>query len=533
LQDVISIQEAEREHWDCLVIGTGVGGATMGGALAKAGLRVLFVEKGRAHFLRADALRGGYPEMNFPRVEAASARHVPLLARAGRWYEEIRDGHRSFVPLMGCGTGGSSALYGMAMERFFPADFEPKQHFPRASASSLPDAWPIRYSDLAPHYQRAEALYRVRGSSDTLRPDRSDLLPPPPLDPANAELHAHFLRRGLHPYRLPLACESVPGCECCQGYLCAKNCKNDAGRICLEPAVRDHGATLLDECEAIRVEATRERITGIVCRWHGQTVNLHADRFVLAAGALLTPALLLRSTSADWPNGLANASGLVGRNLMRHCVDLYLVLGASGGSHSKQVALNDFYQFESGKLGTIQSFGILPPAAVLAANVAKDVHDAAPWASALLGLGQPVLRGFLSRLLTRGVLIAAIMEDLPYFENRVVPDRPLRIEYRLHTNEMARLIEFRKQLAGVLKPYRFLSLHQAEKNTMLAHACGTCRFGEDPVDSVLDPYNRAHGINNLYVVDSSFFPSSGGTNPALTIAANALRVADHLLAKAA
>ena len=121
------------------------------------------------------------------------------------------------------------------------------------------------------------------------------------------------------------------------------------------------------------------------------------------------------------------------------------------------------------------------------------------------------------------------MEDLPYTDNRVVPDPSLRIEYKLHPDDLSRLQTFRTQLAKALRPYRFLSLRQAEKNTMLAHVCGTCRFGDDPKTSVLNPNNRAHGLTNLFVVDSSFFPSSGGTNPALTIAANALRVADYLL----
>lgn len=527
---MLSIEEIERKHWDCLVVGTGVGGATLGAALARAGRSVLFVEKGRAGFDRADALRGTYPELLVLPHGSASGRDAVLLSRAGRCYEEVVDGHRRFVPFIGCGTGGSSALYGMALERFFPADFEPRQNFP-AAASSLPDAWPIRYADLAPYYQRAETLYRVRGSSDRLRPERLDLLPPAPLSPLNAKLHAHFERQGLHPYQLPLACESVPGCKCCQGYLCARECKNDAARICLEPAVRNDGATLLDECEAVRVEGTGNRVTGVACRWQGRQVTFRADRVVLAAGALMTSALMLRSTSAEWPQGLANASGLVGRNLMRHCVDLYLVFLEGGGENPwKQVGLSDFYQFDGAKLGTVQSFGLLPPAPVLAANLVNEVRDAAPRVSPLIGLVEPVLRAVLSGALNRGVLLATIMEDLPYADNRVVPGPPLGIHYRLRPHELTRVKDFRAHIAKALRPLRFLILRQSDKNSMLAHACGTCRFGHDPATSVLDPHNRAHSFGNLYVVDSSFFPSSGGTNPALTIAANALRVADHMLA---
>ncbi len=527
---MFSIGDIERRHWDYLVIGTGIGGATLGHAVAKAGMKVLFLEKGRAPSLHIDTLQGEYPELHFRHAEAASARHAPLLARAGRCYDEIQDGERSFVPLIGCGVGGSSALYGMAMERFFPADFEPRQHFPHAATSSLPDAWPVRYEDYAPYYRRAEQLYRVRGSRDPLRPADSELPPPPPLSPRSIELVAHFQGQGLHPYQLPMACESVRGCECCQGYLCAHECKNDAGRICLEPAVHEYGATLLDECEVIHLEATPDMVVGVVCRWRERTLTLHANQIILAAGALMTPAILLRSASNHWPQGLANASGLVGRNLMRHCIDLYLVFTRKNGENRfKEVGLSDFYQSDGGKLGTVQSFGSLPPAAILAATMAKDVRDATPWASPLFTLARPLLHHLLPQLFKRGVLLAAIMEDLPYPDNRVLRGPRLKIEYKTHPDDLARLQSFRAQLSTALKPYRFLALRQAEKNSMLAHVCGTCRFGEDPATSVLDLNNRAHGLSNLYVVDSSFFPSSGGTNPALTIAANALRVADHLL----
>ena len=524
-----SIDEIERRHWDYLVVGTGVGGSTTGHALARAGYQVLFLEKGRAPSRHADTLRGTYPELHFSGDDATAPGNVELLARAGRCADEMVDGKRRFVPLIGCGVGGSSALFGMAMERLFPADFAPRAQFPKASAASLPEAWPLRYDDLAPYYRRAEQLYRVRGCRDPLRPGDSDLPAPPPLSPESAELYAHFAKQGLHPYQLPLACESLPGCECCQSYLCARGCKNDAGRVCLEPAVGEYGAALLDECEVTRLNATADSVTGVVCRRHGRTFTLHGERVILAAGALMTPALLLRSTSDDWPQGLANGSGLVGRNLMRHCVDLYLVFTRQRGGGFKAVGLSDFYQSDGGKLGTLQSFGLQPPVAILVATLAKDLDDLAPWASPLFAVVRPLFFALLSWLFKRGVLLAAIMEDLPYTDNRIVAGPPLRIDYTLHDG--ARLRTFRQLVGRALKPYLFLRLRQAEKNSMLAHVCGTCRFGDDPASSVLDLNNRAHGVSNLYVVDSSFFPSSGGTNPALTIAANALRVAEHLLAE--
>lgn len=490
-----------RQTWDALVIGTGMGGATLGHALARAGWRVLFVEKGRAAFRHADTLRGGYPEL-------APGDRVQALRRGGRWHEGLRDGSRTFVPLMGCGSGGSSALYGMAMERFLPADL------------ASPTAWPIDYATLAPYYDRAEALYGVRGGRDPLRPPAPELPPAPPLSPAGEELHAHFRRRGLHPYRLPQACAFLPGCACCQGHLCPRACKNDAGRVCLEPALADHGAVLLDECEVLRLQADARQVTGAVCRQGDVTLELRARHYVLAAGALSTPALLLRSGSADWPDGLANRSGLVGRNLMRHLVDLYLVFTrAKTDNRQKELGLSDLYLADGRKLGSLQSFGALPPAAMLLEDLPHMLRPL-----------HPLLRPLLDGLLDRGVLLAAILEDSPNADNRVLAGPPLGVEYRLQPADRTRLKVFRREVRRLLAPYRHLALHQAEKNAMLAHVCGTCRFGDDPAGSVLDRHNRAHDLGNLWVVDASFFPSSGGTNPALTIAANALRVADHLIA---
>jgi choline dehydrogenase-like flavoprotein len=163
----------------------------------------------------------------------------------------------------------------------------------------------------------------------------------------------------------------------------------------------------------------------------------------------------------------------------------------------------------------------------------KDLRDGStPWIVPAFKLAKPFLRTILTRKLSSSLILASIMEDLPYPENRVAPavdGLGLTIEYRLRPHETGRIEAWRQRLGGNLKPYRVMLLKQAENNERIAHACGTCRFGDDPRTSVLDRDNRAHGLSNLFVVDSSFFPSSAGTNPALTIAANALRVADRIL----
>jgi choline dehydrogenase-like flavoprotein len=540
-------QEFRHREWDVVVIGTGMGGATLGYALAKAGRKILFCERGRSHLGDGPALRGDFAETFFDRPEAPQPKHADVLLRAGRYAEEVTDRSTTrvtrYVPVIGCGTGGSSALYGGALERFFPADFAPKRYHRAASETTLPESWPISYEDLRPYYEAAESLFRVHGTPDPCRADdrTSPLLPPPPLAAKNQELHDFFRAKGLHPYHLPLACYTVADCRVCQGFLCPRDCKGDSARTCLRPALEAHGAELLDDCEVRRLEATRTAVTKVVCRRRGEDLALRAGVVVLAAGALETPRLLFNSASPAWPNGLANDSGLVGRNLMRHYIDLYAVACRSAGQageNLKELAFNDLYVTDGEKYGTFQSFGALPPMPVLLAGMEHDLRNSRmAMVAPFFKLARPALRLALGRVLAGRVILASILEDLPYADNRVtLPDfghgggrDRLALSYRIREYDRARIRAFRERLGEVLRPYRFLLIKQAENNERLAHACGTCRFGADPRESVLDPWNRAHGLANLYVVDSSFFPSGGGTNPGLTIAANALRVADHLL----
>lgn len=526
----------ESDGWDAIVVGTGIGGATIGFALAQAGKRVLFCEKGLLPWRDPEAVSGVYP----PSAPNFASRH--LLAHAGRCWDAVEDRSRAtardFVPFIGYGAGGSSALYGMVMERFFPEDFEPGRRHPHAHGSSLPEAWPISYEDLRPHYEQAERLYGVRGGGDPLRPH-----PPagdaaaPPQSALGQELYAFFQHAGLHPYRLPLACDFVAGCACCQGYLCAQACKNDAAKVCLRPALEAHGAEIWDNCEVLRLEASATRVTGAVCRRQGREITVRAPLVILAAGALETPLILLRSASSSWPNGLANTSGLVGRNLMRHYTDLYVIEAKAAAQENrfKEIGVSDYYYENDEKLGVVQSFGRLPPATMLADSLEDDLGYAGyTWLIPAYRLAKPVLRAALSRLVSRRAVLASILEDLPYPENRVTPVKYSEIgaRYALHynitENERRRIRIFRQKITQMLAPMQPRLLKQAENNRLLAHVCGTCRFGLEPAHSVLGYDNRAHGLDNLYVVDASFFPSSAGTNPSLTIAANALRVAERL-----
>jgi choline dehydrogenase-like flavoprotein len=328
-----------------------------------------------------------------------------------------------------------------------------------------------------------------------------------------------------------MACDYTAGCSTCQTYLCHQSCKNDAARNGVLPAIAEHGAQLLTECRVVRLDADRRRVRRVVCEHRSGMLTLKAKVVVLAAGALATPVLLLNSRSGDWPRGLANGSDWVGRNLMRHLLDTIEIWPQPGHkttAANKEIGLNDFYFWEGQKYGTVQSFGAIPPM--------EWLINRPGWRGKALRLMRPAVRQVYERFFNGGLVLAAMTEDLPYLDNRVLPsNRPsadgrqrLRIRYRLHASEIERRKVFLSQLKEVLQPFRSMSVGSGKGNANLGHVCGTCRFGSDPKTSVLDPQNRAHEVDNLYVVDTSFFPSSAGLNPSLTVAANALRVAAHL-----
>ncbi|MCV7093468.1 GMC oxidoreductase [Mycobacterium interjectum] len=534
----LTAREAERVVWDVIVVGTGMGGGMLGYSLARSGRRVLFVEKGRSTLPGTPGtIRAAMPELAEPLAARSAKTYYDVLARAGRTTDEIKDisgrFSKRFVPFIGAGTGGSSALYGMVCERFFAQDFTPRQNFRDPGESTVPESWPITYDQLSPWYAQAEKLLGVRGAPDPLRPEAAHVqLPPaPPFSTDNQPLVNYFVDRGLHPYHLPMACDYTDDCATCQTYLCPQSCKNDAARNGVQPAVAEHGAHLLTECRVLRLEADRTHVTQVIAQQHSDMLALKAKVVVLAAGALATPVLLLNSRSGDWPRGLANGSDHVGRNLMRHLMDPFQIWpqpGCNITAANKEIGLNDFYFWEGQKYGTVQSFGAMPPMEMMT--------NRPGWQGRALRLMNPAVRQIYERFFTGGLVLAAIMEDLPYLDNRILPpDRPsvdgrqrLRMQYRLHPSEIARHAAFLSQVKELLRPFRQISLGNGEGNANLGHVCGTCRFGTDPQTSVLDAHNRAHEVDNLYVVDTSFFPSSAGLNPSLTVAANALRVAAHL-----
>lgn len=540
--NVISAEDAGAERWDAVVVGTGMGGSTLGYALARAGWRVLFCEQGRCSAPPGGFLEGRYAETFLPGARVPTVSDHETLRRAGRSVMTITDdlemSQRDFIPFIGAGPGGSSALYGMAMERFFPEDFQPSRNHPADCGADWQEDWPIAYEELEPFYSAAEELYGVRGERDPLRLAPAPMaLPAPPPPSAHAEeLRRAFSARGLNPYRLPLACRWVPECDNCQGFLCPRNCKQDGATACLKPAVEQWGAALVEECEVLSVSADRREAQGVRCQVKGKIFEIRARNVVVAAGGLGSPALLLRSASEYWPQGLANESGRVGRNLMRHLIDLYAIRTAADPGPSngrKELAFNDFYIGSTGeKLGGVQSFGRLPPAEVMYSALRADVAAGrSSWLAPFVTLLRGPLSRALDRIATRYVVFAATVEDIPRLENRVsVGDRPGRVmlRYRVSPYDRMRADAMRHRLRDCFKGLSWREIRQSENNQRIAHVCGTCRSGITPSVSVVDANCRSHGVGNLFVVDASVFPSSGGTNPSLTIAALALRVASRL-----
>ena len=512
--------DVENSEWDVLIIGAGMGGGTVGHALVSQGHRVLFVERGAKDFE--------------PRAASAlvEANDPEERIRNGRWPSKITaitDGvtSRFFAP-MGCGVGGSTLLYAAVLERFDRSDFLSANQGRYGGAK-----WPVDYDDFLPYYERAERLYQVRGTSDPLNnDDGSGLLAPEPLNPFDASLVESFTKLGLHPYQMHMGVKGVPNCDQCLGRVCYQSCKSDARTICIQPITSSGLCEILDHCEVTRLEANRHEVQRVDCVRQGQKLQLRARVVILAAGAYLSPKLLLASRNEHWPKGIGNDLDQVGRNIMFHLMDM-LAIWPNGAIRdvrpSKTICLRDFYRHEGTRLGLLQSMGLTADYGNILYALRRNLEH-----SRLSG-NRPLwhllrIPAYVAALaLGRAAIFATVVEDMPYPANRVVldPDEPsgIRVEYRLSDELRSRGRLMRKVLKQRLSGFRTLFLNDAlELN--FGHPCGSCRFGVDPATSVLDPGNRVHGLRNLYVVDSSFMPTSGGANPSLTIAANALRVAD-------
>lgn len=513
-------------HYDIAIIGTGAGGGTLLHALAPTGKRILVLE------------RGDY----VPREKANwSTRAVNLEGRYNTketWRD--RDG-KLLHPHTNYYVGGNTKFYGAALFRLRREDFGEIKHW-----GGVSPAWPIGYEDLEPYYTAAERLYHVHGErrEDPTDPPASAPYPHPPVshEPRIQQLHDDLAGLGLHPFHVPLGVmldEKNPRasrcirCETCDGHPCLVSAKSDAQVVCVDPALQYPNVTLLTGAYVWKLEtgASGREVSRIVVKRKEATETYTADVVVVSAGAINSAALLLRSASDRHPHGLANGSDVVGRHYMGHVNSVLMAISKCPNPtvFQKTLGLNDFY-FGSPEweypMGHISFVGKLD---------ADTLRAGAP----------AITPGFTLELMAKHSLdFWLTSEDLPDPENRVSLDREGNIVLAYRPNNETAHLRLTAKLEQLMKRQTRCGVHGHECHEGLfsrslflgqriplagvAHQNGTIRFGDDRRTSALDVHCRAHEVDNLYVVDASVFPSSAAVNPALTIMANALRVADHL-----
>lgn len=514
-------------HFDICILGAGAGGGALALALAPTGKRILLVNR-----------LGSLPR------EAANWDPIALF-RHGRYrpdetWTDLTTGSR-FQPDMWYWLGGNTKPYGSALLRFRPEDF--REHM---TLDGLAPAWPLSYADLAPYYDRAEQLYHVHGQrgADPFEPPATGDYPHPPIehDPRIAEVAEGLQSVGVQAFALPMGVKmshenpgggsfvlretfAAMGRAAFDGYPDLLHLKCDAETATVAPAVAHPNVTLWTDAVATRLvtDASGRQVTHVEITHAGEPVRVAADVVCLAAGAVQSAALLLRSASDRHPQGLANGSDRVGRHLMRHVTSKFY----SAATHTpnptrfqKTLAVNDFYfgvpgdpQWDGVPLGHIHLMG-----------------KHAGWQ-----IQQDLVPGALNdadahRFAAHSVDWWVQSEDLPLPENRVtvMPDGGIGLAYR-ETNRPAQE-ELMRRLEAALRQIGFDAFLRVPMPLgVLNHQCGTCRMGTDPASSVVDPQGRTHDVDNLFVADASVFPSSAASNPTLTIVANALRVADGLV----
>jgi choline dehydrogenase-like flavoprotein len=451
------------------------------------------------------------------------------------WYHP--DGS-SFHPEVHYWVGGATKRYGAALYRLREEDFGVLRH-----KDGLSPAWPISYAEMEPYYTQAEQLYQVHGArgEDPTEPPCSAPYPFPAVshEPRIQRLSDDLAAAGFHPFHAPCGVLLDEGnmpfskcvrCDNCDGFPCLVHAKSDAEVISVRPAIEHPNVTLLIDAEAVRLNTNPAgtAVTGVVVSHAGHEETFEGDIVVVSCGAANSARLLLASATDQHPAGLANGSDQVGRNFMFHNSQAVLALSKEENPtiFQKTLGLNDFYfsgpDYEF-PLGNIQMVG-KSQAPMFRGEKPGETRFAPTWT--LRDVARHAVDFWLST------------EDLPRPNNRVTlaSDGNIQISYTASNQEPKdRLYHQLKDMLNELSMHQghLLPHHAYLKNEIpvagCAHQAGTVRFGNDPDSSVLNTDCRAHELDNLYVVDTSFFPSIGAVNPALTAMANALRVGDHLL----
>ncbi len=515
------------KRFDVIIVGSGAGGGTLARQLAPAGKSILILERG--DWLKREA----------ENWDATAVFVQNRYISPETWYD--RDG-RPFQPQVHYFVGGATKMFGAALYRLRKEDFGELRHH-----DGISPAWPISYDELEPYYARAERMYHVHGlrGRDPTEPPASGPYPCPPVsnEPRIQQLSDNLTAAGYHPFPAPcavmldeqnMAYSTCIRCQTCDGFPCLVHAKSDAETVAVRPALEFPNVTLLRNAKALKLEtnASGTAVTEVVADVAGQREVFRGDIVVVSCGAANSAKLLLMSANDKHPRGLANGSDQVGRNYMFHNSQAVLAVSLEPNPtiFQKTIALNDFYFGMDGfeyPMGNIQMIG---------KSLGPMYRGEKPIETALLPMG------LLDNLARHAVDFWLTTEDLPDPENRVTVNQAgdLTLSYTPN-NQVARqkLYDKLKSMLGQIgmHPHHLIPRDIYMKTEIplagCAHQVGTCRFGADPKTSVLDVNCKAHELDNLYVVDTSFFVSIGAVNPSLTAIANSIRVSEHLLQRLA
>lgn len=492
---------------DVIVIGSGVGGGCVARQLVGSGARILLLERGES----------------VPVEPENSDAEAVFIENRYRTREEWQDETgRRYRPGQYYFLGGHTKFYGTAMFRFRESDFVETRH-----EEGVSPAWPVSYAMLEPFYAEAERLFGVRGAAglDPAEPPRSGTYPHAaiPHEPVIANLAARFAGLGLRPFPMPSAVDFGPGGRCvrcgtCDAFVCRFGAKGDAEMRLIRPIESHPDVTIWTGARVTRLIAEQEsgRVSAVEIMRGSERLRVSAPLVVLSAGAINSALILLRSASPAFPNGLANRSGVVGRYLMNHHLTGLMALrpfAINPTNFPKTLAVNDFYHGLPGDplaRGNIQMLGNIQGAMI------RSAYPAIP----------RIVADWLAR---HSVDVLAMSEDTPLASNRVRLTAEGAVEVTWHPGDYSAHDRFVRHVRRLLRRAGFPAVLRHEFGiTAPSHQCGTVRMGNDPAASALDALCRAHDHPNLYVVDAGCFPSSAALNPALTVAALALRVGAHL-----
>lgn len=510
-------------RFDIIIIGSGAGGGTLARHLAPSGKRILLLERG--DWLKREAANWDVKSV------FVDNRYVS----PDTWYDKD---DKPFQPQVHYFVGGATKMYGAALYRMRKEDFGELKHY-----DGISPAWPLSYEEMEPYYTKAEQLYQVHGlrGSDPTEPPTSAPYPHPPVshEPRIQKLCDNLKQAGFHPFFSPcgillnekdMAFSTCVRCQTCDGFPCLVQAKSDAEIIGVRPALKFPNVTLIKNAMAVKLNTNSagSAVNEVVVEINGKREIFQSDLFVVSCGAANSAKLLLMSANDKHPKGLANGSDQVGRNYMFHNSQAVLALSLEPNPtfFQKTLALNDFYFGTKDfpyPMGNIQMIG---------KSQGEMFKGEKPIETAL------VPKMLLNDIAHHAVDFWLSTEDLPDPNNRVTVTKQGQIKLSYTFNNQVPKQKLYEKLKSMLSVLGMHPDHLIPRNAYLktdipiagvAHQVGTCRFGKDSKTSVLDTNCKAHELDNLYVVDTSFFPSISAVNPSLTAIANALRIGDHLL----